>query len=40
MIYVASQIVLFILVAVAFGFVVGWAVRDRRGRRKRGKRRL
>ena len=40
MIYVASQIVLFIIVAMLFGFAVGWTVRNRRGRPKRGRRRL
>jgi hypothetical protein len=37
--YVASQIVLWILVAAIFGFVVGWAVSSRRGAKTRKKRR-
>lgn len=40
MIYVASQIVVFIVLAVVFGFVVGWAMRGRRGAQRRRKRRL
>ena len=39
MTYVASQIVMFLLIAVAFGFAVGWAMSARRGGRRRRKRR-
>ncbi len=34
MTYVASQIVLWIMIAVMFGFVLGWAVSSRRGSKK------
>jgi len=40
MIFVGSQIVVFIIAAVAFGFAVGWAMRSRRGAHRRGKRKL
>lgn len=40
MTYVASQIVMFLLIAVAFGFAVGWAMKSRRGANRRGKRKL
>lgn len=40
MTYVASQIILWILVATLFGFVLGWMVSSRRGAgSKKGSRR-
>ncbi len=39
MTYVASQIILWILVATLFGFVLGWMVNARRGAGKRRSRR-
>ncbi|MDX1450463.1 MAG: hypothetical protein R3246_15550 [Acidimicrobiia bacterium] len=41
MTFVASQIALWIVIAAAFGFAVGWLARGRRGapRRSRGRRR-
>jgi len=38
--YVGAQIVLWILIATAFGFAVGWLVRGRRGMRTSRKRRF
>ncbi len=38
MTYVASQIVLWILVATLFGFAVGWTMSSRRGAKKTKKR--
>ncbi len=38
--YVASQILLFIIVAVVFGFAVGWTARARRGVPRKGRRRF
>ncbi len=35
MTYVASQIMLWIIVATVFGFTLGWLVSSRRGARKR-----
>lgn len=35
MTYVASQIIFWILVAVIFGFAVGWMASSRRGAKKR-----
>lgn len=35
MTYVASQIIFWILLATAFGFIVGWMVNSRRGTKKR-----
>jgi len=37
MTYVASQIVLWILIATAFGFALGWMVSSRRGSKKKTK---
>lgn len=34
MTYVASQIVLWIMLATAFGFALGWMVKSRRGLKK------
>jgi len=39
MTYVASQIVLWLLVAAVFGFAVGWAVSSRKHRKSKKKRR-
>lgn len=39
MTYVASQIILWILVATLFGFVLGWMVSSRRGASKKRSRR-
>ncbi len=33
--YVASQIMFWILLATAFGFIIGWMVNSRRGTKKR-----
>ncbi len=38
--YVATQIVVWILVAVVFGFLLGWVMNSRKGSRRRGKSRL
>lgn len=38
--YVASQILLFIIVAAVFGFTVGWAAHSRRGARRKGRRKF
>ena len=35
MTYVASQIMFWIVVAVIFGFAIGWMANSRRGSRKR-----
>ncbi len=35
MTYVASQIVLWIIVATVFGFALGWMLRSRRSAKKR-----
>jgi hypothetical protein len=35
--YVASQIVLWIIVATVFGFALGWMVNSRRGAKKKNK---
>ena len=40
MTYVASQIILWILVATVFGFAVGWAVSSRRGAKTKKRRRF
>ena len=40
MIYVGSQIVVFIIMAVVLGFAFGWAMRSRRGAKRRRRRRL
>jgi hypothetical protein len=41
MTYVASQILFWIILATAFGFIVGWMVSSRRGSsKKRRKRRF
>ena len=40
MTYVASQIVLWIIIATMFGFVLGWMVSSRRGAKKKVKRRF
>lgn len=37
MTYVASQIVLWILIATIFGFALGWMVNSRRGAKKKTK---
>lgn len=39
MTYVASQIILWIVIATIFGFVLGWMVSSRRGTRKKASRR-
>ncbi len=40
MTYVASQIVLWIIVATLFGFTLGWMLSSRRGAKKKVKRRF
>ena len=42
MTYVASQIILWIIVATMFGFVLGWMVNSRRGagKKRRARRRF
>ena len=40
MLYVASQIVLWIMIAALFGFAIGWLIRGRRGMRRQSKRRF
>jgi hypothetical protein len=37
MTYVASQIVLWIIIATVFGFALGWMVKSRRGSKKKTK---
>ncbi len=37
MTYVASQIMLWIILAIIFGFALGWMVNSRRGSRKKTK---
>jgi hypothetical protein len=36
--YIASQIIVWILLATAFGFALGWMVKSRRGAKKKSKR--
>jgi hypothetical protein len=38
--YVASQNVVWIVVAVVFGFILGWLTSSRRGSRRRGSRKF
>jgi hypothetical protein len=40
MLYVGSQIVVWILIAAMFGFAIGWLARGRRGMRSSRKRRF
>ena len=40
MLYVGSQIVLWIFIAAVFGFAIGWLIRGRRGMRTSRKRRF
>lgn len=40
MLYVGSQIVLWIFIATMFGFAIGWLIRGRRGMRTSRKRRF
>jgi hypothetical protein len=40
MVYVGTQIVLWILIATLFGFAAGWLLRGRRGMRTSRKRRF
>jgi hypothetical protein len=35
--YIASQIIVWILLATAFGFALGWMVHSRRGAKKKSK---
>jgi len=35
--YIASQIIVWILLATAFGFALGWMVNSRRGAKKKSK---
>ncbi len=37
--YVASQIILWIIIAIVFGFALGWMTSSRRGKKKTKKRR-
>jgi hypothetical protein len=39
MTYVASQIVLWIIIATLFGFALGWMLHSRRGAKKRSPKR-
>lgn len=40
MLYVGSQIVIWIVLAVAFGFAVGWMVKSRRGMKVKQRKRF
>jgi hypothetical protein len=40
MVYIGSQIVLWIVIATVFGFTIGWLARGRRGMRSSRKRRF
>lgn len=40
MVYVGTQIVIWVLLATLFGFAVGWLARGRRGMRAASKRRF
>lgn len=40
MTYVASQIILWIIIAVAFGFALGWMVNSRRDSQSKKKNRM
>ena len=40
MVYVGTQIVLWIVIATMFGFAIGWLARGRRGMRSARKRRF
>ena len=40
MTYVASQIILWIILAMVFGFVLGWMVNSRRGAKTKKKSRM
>jgi hypothetical protein len=35
--YIASQIMLWIIIATLFGFALGWMVKSRRGAKKKSK---
>lgn len=40
MMYVASQIAVWMIAAALFGFAVGWSARARKGRSAKGRRRF